>query len=799
MKMNVVFALMLGVASGLEVQAAENPIRRIVNLLQSTQKKIEEEGEKMEDMFEKFMCYCDTNVGKLEKSISDLNDEIPQIEASVKGLTELKAQLDEELKQHKTDRSDANGAIDAATEQRNKDKAAFDAYSVEAKANLAACKKAEGAIRKGMGESFLQSSDARMLQQVVTASKHLSDFDSQEITSFLEGKMEGSGEIVGILSQMAEDMAADLKDADESEAGAVGDFEGLVGAKEKEIAAATTAIEDKTERVGKAAVDIVNSKNDLADAQEALADDTGFVAELKKSCKGQGALFDTIKKTRSEELAAIGATIKILNDDDALDLFKKALPSSGGSFLQVGAQTSSRARARVLLKAAEEAGVRGMGKGTSSALTFQFMQLALSGKKAGFEKITKMMDEFVVTLKKEQKDDDEQKAYCEKEFEKSDDEKNGLERKIKTLTTQIEETTEAIAQLKDGIASLEQGIKDLDKSVAEATETRKEESTEYTETKAGNNAAKQLLEVAKNQLNKFYNPKTYKAPPKRELTEEERLYVASGGVLTTPPPGGIAGTGISFAQTSMSSRAAPPPPPMAIEAYKKQDSSGPVAMMDNFISDLKLEMQEDDMEEKAAQADYEDLMQESATKRATDAKTIVEKEGQLADAEERPGKGKKDKKAEQKELLALGEYIAGLHASCDFLVQNYDLRKEARTSEIESIQKAKAVLNGADYDAFVQMETHTTRFLHNHESDKCVDDEKRRVQLLQSLTVLQKDVNEACVEMCKQLGAYPDCNCPSFEPPDATPGVVTWDELYAMFDGLKDSGREMLKKYHKVA
>merc|ERR1719262_327970 len=244
--------------------------------------------------------------------------------------------------------------------------------------------------------------------------------------------MEGSGEIVGILSQMGEDMAEDLKDAEESEAGAVADFEGLVAAKEKEIAAATTAIEDKTERTGKAAVDIVNAKNDLADAQEALADDTGFLAELKKSCKGQAELFD---------------------------LFKKALPSPGASFLQVGTQTSSRARARVLLKAAEEASVRGMGKGTSSALTFQFMQLALSGKKAGFEKITKMMDEFVVTLKKEQKDDDEQKEYCEKEFEKSDDEKQELERKIKTLTTEIEETTEAIAQLKDGIAGLEQGIK----------------------------------------------------------------------------------------------------------------------------------------------------------------------------------------------------------------------------------------------------------------------------------------------------------------------------------------------------
>merc|ERR1719446_771796 len=754
----------------------------------------------MEEMFEKYMCYCETNEKALTQSIADLNDQIPQIEASVKGLTELKAQLDEELKQHKADRTDATNTIDTATEQRAKDKDAFDAYSTEAKTNLAACKKAVTAIRKGMGESFLQSSEASLLQRVVLASKSLSDFDSQEVTAFLEGKMQGSGEIVGILEQMAEDMAEDLAEAEKTEAEAVSDFNGLVAAKQKEIAAATSAIEDKTERTGKAAVDIVNAKNDLADAQEALADDTNYLAGLKKGCKDQAELYDLVKKTRAEELAAIGATVKILNDDDALELFKKTLPGPGESFLQTGSHSSARARARVLIKAAQDASARVMGQGTSSALLSQFMQLALSGKKAGFEKVIKMMDDFVGTLKKEQVDDDEQKAYCEAEFEKSDDEKKDTERKIKTLETEIEEGKEAIAGLKDAIAALEQGIKDLDKAVAEATETRKEESAEYVQTKAQSSAAVQLLEVAKNQLNKFYNPKSYKAPPKRELTEEERLYVASGGVLTTPAPGGIAGTGIAvFSQMRARDDGPPPPPPMAIKAYKKQDSSGPVALLDRFISDMKVEMKEDDMEEAAAQKDYEELMAESAAKRKTDAETIVEKEGQKAGAEERLAKAEKSKKAEQKELLGLGEYIAGLHASCDFLVQNYQLRKDARASEIESIQKAKAVLSGADYDALLQVGTRTSRFLHSDENQKCAEDEKRRVQLLQSLTVLANDANEACVEMCKQIGAYPKCDCPKFEPPDATPGVVTWDELYAMFDQLKDSGREMLKKYNKLA
>merc|ERR1719240_716856 len=130
--MNCLF-LLLGVSA---VEVAENPIRRIVNLLQATQKKIEEEGREQEDMFEKYMCYCETNEKALTQSIADLNDQIPQIEASVKGLTELKAQLDEELKQHKTDRSDATSTIDTATAQRAKDKDAFDAYSTRRRRTL---------------------------------------------------------------------------------------------------------------------------------------------------------------------------------------------------------------------------------------------------------------------------------------------------------------------------------------------------------------------------------------------------------------------------------------------------------------------------------------------------------------------------------------------------------------------------------------------------------------------------------------------------------------------------------------
>merc|ERR1719359_2193743 len=747
------------------------------------------EGEKMEEMFEKYMCYCETNTKTLAVSIDEPTEAVPQGEASVKGLTETKAQLEEELKTHKADREAANGAIEEATSQREKDKAAFDAYSAEAKANIAAVEKAVAAIRKGMGDAFLQTGSAQLLQKVLLQTTKLSDFDQEEMASFLQGKMGagGTGEIVGILSQMGEEMAADLKEAEEEEASSVQDFEALTAAKNKEIAAATSAIEDKTERVGKVAVDIVNAKQELADTQEALADDTSYLAELKKSCAEQTKLFDIIKKTRAEELAAIGATIKILNDDDALDLFKKTLPSPSlmqESLLQVRASTHNMERVRALLR--EVSANKAVDRNAASTQVAQLMQLALAGKKVGFEKIIKMMDDMVVLLGKEQKDDEEQKAYCEAEFEKSEDE---------------------TAELKEDIASLTTGIADLDKAVAEATATRKKEAEEYTTTKAANSAAVQLLEVAKNQLAKFYNPTTYKPPPQQELTEEERIYVANGGVLTTAAPGGIAGTGISFVQLRARSDVPPPPPPMAVEAYKKSDSSGPVAMLDKLMNDLKLEMKEDDMEEETAQKDYEEVMAKSADKRAMMSKRIVEKEGELAGTEERLAKAKKTNKAQKTDLMDLGEYVASLHGQCDFLMQNFDQRKEARTNEIDAIKKAKAVLSGADFTALVQTDVTTKEvrptggFLQKKSEGECsaADDEAHRMALFQSAMKLQKYVNDACVEMCKNTGAYPTCNCPSFEPPDPTPGVVTWDELYDIFDQLKDKGREMLKHGHAIS
>jgi hypothetical protein len=163
-------------------------------------------------------------------------------------------------------------------------------------------------------------------------------------------------------------------------------------------------------------------------------------------------------------------------------------------------------------------------------------------KKMGMDKVVKMIDEMVVTLKQEQKDDDTKKLYCADEFDKSDDKKKALERSIGDLDKAIEESKEQVTTLSEEIKDLEEGIVKLDREVAQATEIRKKEHADYEAELAAQSAAVKLIEFAKNRMQKFYNPKLYKPPPKRELTEEERITLNMGGTLApTNPPGGIAG------------------------------------------------------------------------------------------------------------------------------------------------------------------------------------------------------------------------------------------------------------------
>jgi len=684
-----------------------NPIRRVVNLLQKMAKKVAAEGVKEKELYDKFMCYCQTGNGELAQSIADSTAKVPQVQSDIESAEASLAKLKEDLKAHQEDRAAAKSAMAAATSQRESENKEFLKTSGEYKQYLSALGGAIPAIEKGMSGSFLQStSQMRQLEQAVSSAASITDYDRRLLVSFItssnmDGYVPKSGEVIGILKQIQADFQKSLAEVESAEASSVKLHEELMAAKTKQVEMLTSQIEKKTARIGDLQVEIVSMKNDLTDTEAALIADQKFKTELTTSCETKTGEWEERQKTRAEELIAIHETIKILNDDDALELFKKTLPSP--SLLQLKASKEHlKHRALGIIRKAQHSATGRPG--------LDFLAFALSGQKVDFSKVIKMIDDMVALLKMEQVDDDSKQEYCAKSIDTAEDKVKALASKVEDLETSIEAKAEQITTLTGEIKTLTKQISDLDKSVTEATEQRKKEHEEYVELMSSNSAAKELLAYAKNRLHKFYTPTLYKAPPKRELTEEEGIFTNYGGTLApTEAPGGIAGTGISaieepavlvqVAKHSQENIAAPPPPPATWSAYSKksEEGTGVIAMIDLLIKDLDKEMTEAETQEKDEQKDYEALMTDAGKKRAADLKSIAQKENAKADAEE--GKAADDTAATStgKELQATKRYEMELHQECDWLMQNFDVRKQARAEEMDSLKQAKAVLAGADF------------------------------------------------------------------------------------------------------
>merc|ERR1719207_163836 len=256
---------------------------------------------------------------------------------------------------------------------------------------------------------------------------------------------------------------------------------------------------------------------------------------------------------------------------------------------------------------------------------------------------------MVTVLTKEQADDTSHKTWC---------------------TTELGSSTDESAALGEDIVALNAKVVDLDKDVAVATEARKADHAEYLETISLTEAAIQLMGKAKNRLNKFYNPALYKAPPKVELSAEDKIISNLGGA--------------SFVQLFRHLQI-PEAPETGTYEKKTEKSGGVIALMDMLTGELKASLAEAEHEEKTATTDYTELMADSQATRASDSKSITDKSAAKADLEAKVVSLKEQKALTNDALVNVHAYISELHGSCDFILDNFQLRSDARKNEIESL------------------------------------------------------------------------------------------------------------------
>merc|ERR1719263_271424 len=117
-------------------------------------------------------------------------------------------------------------------------------------------------------------------------------------------------------------------------------------------------------------------------------------------------------------------------------------------FLQKKSSVAVASRARDLVASLTR-------KSSPHKSQLELIEFSLKAKAVDFSKVIAMIDGMTTVLKEEQKNDDSQKAFCDKDIAASEKEKKDTESAIEASEAFIEETTESSETASEEIATLQ--------------------------------------------------------------------------------------------------------------------------------------------------------------------------------------------------------------------------------------------------------------------------------------------------------------------------------------------------------
>jgi len=704
MMRNVVLATLMGVTA-----AAPSPIRKVVTLIEEMKANVEKEGKEDLKAYDEYKCWCDSNGAEKKDAIAYATEQIADLEAFLQEAAGKEGELKTEIEGLADDISEDNAALGTATSVREKEGDEFAAMEADSKESIGLLTQAIDVLTKA--QTLAQTGRSHDAQQALiqvrnVVSKHFPQFkgimqkdlfdmmgsfqgiikeeqqasrsavatgaflgevflprreaaaleQNEEAQKAPSGGAAGAksydsqgGQIIGILSEMKDEMVRDLVAAQKTEYKALTDFQSLRAAKLAEIQATTkqkdlkeTALADLTDRAAKAAEDLEAMKN-------ARTADEKFVAEMTENCKVVDQEYSARTKIRGDEIVALGEVLDILTGDDARDLFAKSV---GTSFLQVNQQSALQDRA--MKRIAEVA---------KKHNNWAMLSLAVRVRLDAFTKVKAAMDKMLAELQAQQKNDYDKNEQCKKDLDTTEDNIKIAEREKKDLSENNLDLSNTIDTLNNEIKTLKQEVAEMEVSLKRAGIDRKAENELFQQNVADQRATVKVLNMALDRMKEFYAPSLVQVHSHQ------------------PVPG---------------ADVAPPPPKP--KAYEKSGGAGGVMqLLTMIIEEATRGEQELETDENQAQKMYGEFVAATKTSIEADRASIAEKEKHLAETESALSATKESQLANNAKLEDLNSLFAGFHADCDYIIKYFKVRQQFRQEEIDSIQEAKAILSGADF------------------------------------------------------------------------------------------------------
>jgi len=656
----------------LNMDTKTRPIMKVVRMLEDMKEELNKELEDDKAVQELLDCWCGTGMKEKAKSIELAESRISELEAA---LGEALAKINEFKAKRKATQEEQYAdqkALDESEEMRMKENKAFHETEGDLLQAIDATENAITMLSKhnpGFAQikAIVQTLQTARVTELMVHSKGLAPGQASVLKDFISGANQAtgflqipgmqsyapqSGQIFGILKQMKEDFDVDLGEEQASEKKAVEEFTALKESKIAELDTAKATIVQYDQDLAELGQQNAEAMKELEDTQEQLALDQTFLATLNKKCAGSDEQFEARVKARLAEIAAVEDTIEILNSDTSFEAFDKGV----NSFLQVNSEEQNK-RNRVVAVLRNAAA---HSKNPALAL------LAVSAQLDVFTKIKEEIDKLVGEMKAQQADEVEHRDFCIKSLNENNRSQTAAYEKKDSLTTRIADLEKSIETLTANIGTTTQEIADTQNQMGRRSETREAENGDYQATVQEQRLTQMILQKAMDLMAQVY------AMLMQRAHQPGAPHTQTSATSTDPGNG-----------------------PAKFKKYEENAGGKRVlAMLDEVLQDSKTMENDAIASEEDAQAAYENFMKDSNKFIIKGTQGITDMTEGKATAESDLVMAKTDLKGTMGELFGLHEEAGDLHKSCDFLLNNFELRQKARSAEIDALNEAKNILSG---------------------------------------------------------------------------------------------------------
>jgi hypothetical protein len=673
------FAVLLLIATAVASKnsagrSSVTPVQKVIQLMDGMLAKGKKEKNDEQVQYAAYKQFCDDTTVEKERAISEAEEQISMLKATIEKNAADAAKLKKEVAEHEADISTYTGDHEAATTVRTTEKATYDATHKDYSESIDALERAIAVVKKQAFDreqtSFVQLSsslksldlmprETKRLMDAFLAEEDQSDMDLAVSAPEAAGYEFQSSGVIEMLSKLHDKFTGERTDLEKTEMNSKHAYDMLSQDLTTQITQAKTDRDFKAETSAKKLESKAKAEGDLEDTTSTMEADKKYLSELTATCEQKASDFESRQSLRTEEITAIEKAIQIISSGAVSGNAEKHLPSSllgtSGAFAQLRAEHSAASSSSGRAKQA----ARYLKSQAAQLKSRTLAALAARVTEDPFAKVKKMIKDLIVRLMEEAGEEAEHKAWCDTELSTNEQTRKEKTEGVEMLHAEIDELEASIAKATEEIALLTKEVAELDAAIAKATELRQEEKAKNEETIQDSQEAQTAVAQALTVLKDFY---------------------AKAGEAT------------AFLQQQ------PEAPEIFDSPYKgmQSENGGVVGMLEVIESDFARLESETKASEATAQKEYDEFVSDSKVDKEAKATDIEHKTSKKQDETQALTTKKEDLEGTQKELDAALAYFDKLKPSCVDAGVSYEDRVARRKEEIESLQEALKILNGEE-------------------------------------------------------------------------------------------------------